>query len=52
MIVTNVGTVAAIFDEFWPDLSRKFLHRDPSHGLDAQLRAQDAAEKAARQNQK
>jgi hypothetical protein len=52
MIVTNVGTIAAVFDEFWPDISRKFLHRDPTHGLDAQLRAQDAAEKQEKQNQK
>ena len=52
MLVTAEGTIAAIFDEFWPDISRKFLHRDPSHGIDAQLRAQDEAQKQAKQNQK
>ncbi len=51
MLVTAEGTIAAVFDEFWPDLSRKFLHRDPTHGLDAQLRARDAAEKADRKKQ-
>ena len=35
LIVTAEGTGGAIFQEFWPDLSRKFLHRDPTHGLDA-----------------
>ena len=52
MLVTAEGTIAAVFDEFWPDVSRKFLHRDPTHGIDAQLRAQDEAEKQAKQNQK
>jgi hypothetical protein len=52
MLVTAEGTIAAVFDEFWPDLSRRFLHRDPSHGIDAQLRAQDEAAKQAKQNQK
>ncbi len=52
MLVTAEGTIAAVFDEFWPDLSRKFLHRDPTHGIDAQLRAQDEAQKQAKQNQK
>jgi hypothetical protein len=32
--VTAEGTVANVFNEFWPDLSRKFLHKDPTHGLD------------------
>ncbi len=48
MIVTAEGMAGGVFAEFWPDLSRKFLHRDPTHGLDAQVRAQDAEEKAAR----
>jgi hypothetical protein len=52
MLVTAEGTIAAVFDEFWPDLSRKFLHRDPSHGIDAQLRARDEAQKQAKQNRK
>jgi hypothetical protein len=51
MLVTFVGTFAAVFNEFWPDISRHFLHKDPTHGIDAQLRAQDAAEKQAHQNQ-
>jgi len=51
-IVTAEGGVGSIFQEFWPDVSRKILHRDPTRGLDAQARAQDAAEKQAKQNQK
>ena len=35
LIVTAEGTGGAIFQEFWPDLSRKLFHRDPTHGLDA-----------------
>ncbi len=35
MIVTAEGTGGAIFQEFWPDLSRRLFHRDPTHGLDA-----------------
>ena len=52
LTVTAEGGVGSIFQEFWPDVSRKFLHRDPTHDLDAQARAQDAAEKQARKNQK
>jgi hypothetical protein len=33
--VTAEGTVANVFNEFWPDISRRFLHKDPTHGLDA-----------------
>ncbi|MGB6687108.1 MAG: hypothetical protein WBE76_04630 [Terracidiphilus sp.] len=51
-IVTGEGTAGGVFQEFWPDLSRKFLHRDPTHGLDAQTRAQDAAERQARKEAK
>jgi hypothetical protein len=47
-IVTAEGGFGSIFDEFWPDISRKILHRDPTHGLDAQARAADLAEKAAK----
>jgi hypothetical protein len=46
-IVTAEGGGGSIFQEFWPDVARKILHRDPTHGLDAQVRAQDAAEKQA-----
>lgn len=42
-IVTTEGTLGGVFQEFWPDVSRKFLHRDPTHGLDAQAAAQDKA---------
>ncbi|MGD0734577.1 MAG: hypothetical protein ABR976_05490 [Terracidiphilus sp.] len=47
MIVTAEGGIGSVFQEFWPDISRKFLHRDPTHGLDAQARALDAQEKQA-----
>ena len=36
MIVTAEGAIGSLFQEFWPDISRKLLHRDPTHGLDAQ----------------
>jgi hypothetical protein len=36
MIVTAEGTLGAIFQEFWPDVSRKLFHKDPTHGRDAQ----------------
>jgi hypothetical protein len=51
LTVTAEGGVGSLFDEFWPDISRKILHRDPTHGLDAQARAQEAAERASRQQQ-
>jgi hypothetical protein len=50
-VVTAEGGIGSIFDEFWPDVSRKFLHKDPTHGLDAQARAADKAEKEARKKQ-
>ena len=50
LIVTAEGTVGGVFQEFWPDISRKFLHKDPTHGLDAQARAADQAAKQAKQN--
>ncbi len=46
MIVTAEGTVGGVFQEFWPDLSRKWFHKDPTHGLDAEARAADAVKKA------
>ncbi|MGD0731251.1 MAG: hypothetical protein ABR956_08300, partial [Terracidiphilus sp.] len=52
LIVTAEGGIGSVFDEFWPDISRKLLHKDPTHGLDAEARAQAAAEKQARQQQK
>jgi hypothetical protein len=42
-IVTAEGGIGSIFQEFWPDVSRKLFHRDPTHGLDAQARAADKA---------
>jgi hypothetical protein len=36
MIVTAEGAIGSIFQEFWPDISRHVLHRDPTHGLDQQ----------------
>lgn len=51
-IVTAEGGFGSIFDEFWPDVSRKLLHRDPTHGLDAQMRAADKAGREATENQK
>lgn len=47
MIVTIEGTAGGVFDEFWPDISRKLFHKDPTNGKDAQMRAQDQAAKAA-----
>jgi len=51
-IVTAEGGFGSIFQEFWPDISRKFLHRDPTRGLDAQARAAVKADKQTRQNDK
>jgi hypothetical protein len=45
LVVTAQGTVGAVFNEFWPDISRKMFHKDPTHGLDAQMRAEDEAAK-------
>ncbi len=44
MIVTTEGAFGSLFDEFWPDISRKFLHKDPTHGLDAQQEAAGRSE--------
>jgi hypothetical protein len=46
-IVTAEGGIGSIFQEFWPDVSRKLFHKDPTHGLDAQARAADKARKEA-----
>jgi len=40
IVVSLTGGVGSVFQEFWPDISRKFLHKDPTHGLDAQAAAQ------------
>jgi hypothetical protein len=47
MIVTVEGAFGSVFQEFWPDISRKFLHKDPTNGLDAQARAADEARREA-----
>ncbi len=47
-IVTTEGTIGGVFNEFWPDISRKVLHKDPTHGLDAQARAADEEKKQAK----
>ncbi|MGP8250432.1 MAG: hypothetical protein ACLQHF_00250 [Terracidiphilus sp.] len=45
MVVTAEGGLGSIFNEFWPDVSRKFLHKDPTRGLDAQMQAADQKKK-------
>jgi hypothetical protein len=45
------GAGGSIFNEFWPDISRRFLHKDPTHGLDAQARAADEAAKQKKQQE-
>ena len=45
LIVTSEGTFGGVLQEFWPDISRKLFHKDPTHGLDAQAAAADKAKK-------
>jgi hypothetical protein len=49
LTVTAEGTIGGVFNEFWPDISRKLFHKDPTHGLDAQAKAADEAAKEAKQ---
>lgn len=35
LVVLAEGAAGSMFQEFWPDLARHFLHRDPTHGQDA-----------------
>jgi len=51
-LVTAEGGFGSIFDEFWPDVSRKILHKDPTRGLDAEMRAADQARKDAEKEAK
>jgi len=51
LMVVVTGGMGTLVDEFWPDISRKFLHKDPTHGLDAQPRAADLAAKQAKKDQ-
>ena len=50
MIVSAEGAFGAVLNEFWPDLSRKFLHKDPTNGLDDKMKVADEAKKHARRN--
>jgi hypothetical protein len=43
LIVTATGAAGAIFNEFWPDLSRKWFHKDPTNGQDEMLKTVDEA---------
>ncbi len=45
MIVTAEGAIGSVFQEFWPDISRRFFHKDPTRGLDDEARALDKAGK-------
>jgi hypothetical protein len=48
LTVTAEGGLGSVFQEFWPDISRRFFHKDPTNGLDAEARAKDAANKKAK----
>jgi len=51
MIQTAEGAAGSIFNEFWPDISRRLLHKDPTHGLDAQAAAEEKAKREQQQSQ-
>ena len=51
LIVSAEGAIGSVFQEFWPDISRKFLYKDPTRGLDAEAHAADNAAKRAKDNQ-
>jgi len=51
LTVTFEGSFGGELQEFWPDISRKFFHKDPTNGLDAQARAEDAAQKQKKQQE-
>lgn len=44
LLVTVEGGIGSIFQEFWPDISRKLFHKDPTNGLDAQHAAAEKQE--------
>jgi hypothetical protein len=46
LIQTFEGSAGSVLQEFWPDFARKFLHQDPTHGMDAAYRNADSDEKA------
>ena len=35
LVVIAEGGVGSMFQEFWPDIARHYLHRDPTNGQDA-----------------
>jgi hypothetical protein len=35
LVVIAEGGVGSMFQEFWPDIARRFLHKDPTDGQDA-----------------
>jgi hypothetical protein len=47
LVVTAEGAIGAVFNEFWPDASRRWLHKDPTNGLDERLREADGARRNA-----
>jgi len=47
LTVTFEGTFGAELQEFWPDISRKLFHKDPTRGLDAKAAAADRQKKSA-----
>jgi hypothetical protein len=51
LTVTFEGTFGATLQEFWPDISRKLFHKDPTNGLDALAREGDEAKKKSKQDQ-
>lgn len=51
MTVTLEGTFGGVLQEFWPDIARKVFHKDPTNGMDAELRAADQAKKKAKPEQ-
>jgi hypothetical protein len=50
MIVSAEGAFASVLNEFWPDISRKLLHKDPTNGLDDRMKAADEAKRGANHN--
>jgi hypothetical protein len=48
LTVTAEGGLGSVFQEFWPDISRRFFHKDPTNDLDAEARAKDAAARKAK----
>lgn len=52
MIQIAEGAGGSLFNEFWPDISRKLLHKDPTHGLDALQRAEEQKKKENEKQQK